>query len=193
MKLREELQEEEVESRRRLAEADAQFAQLRRRLDDLLIEKEDLTEDRDQWIEWHTEEVSELRGAEQMLERHEDELHRAKGFVAASLANVGNAEREAVELMGLMALFQQASADDEVVVEQWALAQVSAVENLCSESLLHIEAEAERRHRHVMDDTAQTHTKTLRAVIAHERSAEAALAQTRDQLVLEEGSLATSP
>jgi hypothetical protein len=127
MKLREELQEEEVESRRRLAEADAQFAQLRRRLDDLLIEKEDLTEERDQWIEWHTEEVSELRGAEQKLERHEDELHRAKGFVAASLATVGNAEREAAELMGRMALFQQASADDEVVVEQWALAQESAV------------------------------------------------------------------
>jgi hypothetical protein len=76
--LRDELRREEEESRRRMGEADAQFAELRRRLDDLLIEKEDLAKDRDQWIVWHTEEADELHGAEQKLERHEDELHRAK-------------------------------------------------------------------------------------------------------------------
>jgi hypothetical protein len=88
-----------------------------------------------------------------------------------------------------MALFQQATADDKVVVEQWALAQVHAIEHTCSESLLGIEAEAERRHRQVMDDAAQTHRNSISATVAQEQGAEAALTQARDDLRLEKESL----
>jgi hypothetical protein len=89
--------------------------------------------------------------------------------------------------MGRRALFQQATSNDRAVVEGWTLAQVRAIEHACSEALFGVEAEAERRHRQVMDDAARAHAAGLGAAAAQKQAVSAALAQARDELTADGG------